>query len=141
MSKGINMVKSHFPVFVIQKHAATHLHYDFRLEVNGVLKSWAIPKEPSVIIGEKRLAILTEDHALSYATFEGIIPEGHYGAGAVTIWDSGSYVNLNRHAGKQLSMTEACKRGKIEIALHGATLRGPYVLVKFGDDPKHSAII
>ena len=108
--------------FVIQKHYATHLHYDFRLEMEGALKSWAIPKEPPVAAGIKRLAIQVEDHPLSYIDFEGEIPEGMYGAGRVEVWDMGTYVLQN------------WKAKKIEFTLYGTKLRGDYVLIRFKKD-------
>jgi len=105
--------------FVIQKHQATHLHYDFRLEMDGVLKSWAVPKEPPTTSGVRRLAVQVEDHALDYIDFEGTIPEGEYGAGTVEIWDRGTYTLKNR--------TDK----KIEITLHGSRLSGDYTLIHF----------
>ncbi|HZD58274.1 MAG TPA: DNA polymerase ligase N-terminal domain-containing protein [Anaerolineales bacterium] len=121
------------PIFVIQKHAATSLHYDFRLEVGGVLKSWAVPKGPSTDPGEKRLAVPTEDHPLEYAEYEGVIPEEEYGAGTVLVWDIGSYRNLR--AGKDdegASMDEALEDGKLEVWLDGEKIRGGYALIRTG---------
>lgn len=106
-------------IFVVQKHRATHLHYDFRLQVGRVLKSWAIPKEPSTKPGTKRLAVQVEDHALSYVRFQGTIPKGHYGAGTVKIWDRGTYKTLTR------------TKNKIDFVLKGKRLKGRYFLVKF----------
>ncbi len=109
-------------IFVIQKHAARRLHYDLRLEMDGVLKSWAVPKEPPRTAGIKRLAVQVEDHPIEYADFEGIIPEGHYGAGKVEIWDRGSYVLKER------------TDNKIVFELNGEKLKGTYVLLKFKGD-------
>ncbi len=106
-------------IFVIQRHKARHLHFDFRISLDGVLKSWAVPKEPPRESGTKRLAIMTEDHPLSYAKFEGIIPEGQYGAGIVEIWDSGTFE------------LEDLKSDKIVLELKGEKLDGKYVLLKF----------
>lgn len=114
------------PIFVIQKHHARSLHYDLRLETRGVLKSWAVPKGPPKKIGEKRLAVLTENHPLEYAKFEGIIPEGNYGAGKVEIWDSGTYENLKSHA-----VSTCFKEGVIEFRAEGKRLKGCYALVHF----------
>lgn len=105
-------------IYVIQRHEATRLHWDLRLEMNGVLKSWAIPKEPPQKYGVKRLAVQVEDHPLEYATFHGLIPEGVYGAGSVEIWDRGTYQLLNR--------TE----DKIEIIIYGEKLRGAHALIR-----------
>lgn len=115
-------------LFVIQKHAASHLHYDFRLEVDGVLVSWAVPKGPSTNPAEKRLAVMTEDHPLDYADFEGVIPEGNYGAGTVMVWDIGTYTNLKQEYG--ITMEQALKEGKVEIELHGKKMKGAYALVR-----------
>ncbi len=112
-------------IYVIQRHDASNLHHDLRLEMDGVLKSWAIPKEPPTEKGVKRLAIRTEDHPISYADFEGTIPEGQYGAGEVKIWDRGSY--------------DLEKREEEEIIIHinGERLKGRYCLIKFSDEEKN----
>ena len=124
------------PIFVIQKHDATNLHYDFRIEMDGVLKSWAVPKGPSTDPSVKRLAISTEDHPVSYAQFEGVIPEGEYGAGTVIVWDLGTYENIKTENGEQISMQESYERGEITIFLHGEKLRGGFALIRTsqGDD-------
>src|SRR5215471_9634184 len=115
--------------FVVQKHSATRLHYDFRLAIDGTLKSWAVPKGPSLNSADKRLAVQTEDHPLEYGGFEGKIPEGSYGAGTVMVWDRGTFrVEGNADALKQL------ERGEIKFSLNGEKLRGSFVLVKL----KHS---
>lgn len=118
------------PIFVIQKHEASHLHYDFRLEIEGVLVSWAIPKGPSTDPAVKHLAVQTEDHPIEYADFEGVIPEGNYGAGTVMIWDYGTYENIKEKDGKLVPMAQCLKDGTIEIFLHGKKLKGGYVLVR-----------
>ncbi len=119
------------PIFVIQKHDASTLHYDFRLEINGVLTSWAIPKGPSLSPKNKRLAIMTEDHPLSYANFEGVIPSGEYGAGPVLIWDRGTYKNIKQKNGKTIPMKKCLEEGHIEIELQGKKLQGSFAIVKF----------
>jgi len=125
------------PIFVVQKHVARTLHYDFRLEVDGVLKSWAVPKGPSTDPGEKRLAVPTEDHHLEYAGFEGVIPEGEYGAGTVMVWDTGTYENLRASKeGDGASMARSVAEGKIEVALDGRKLRGGYAFVRTGKSEK-----
>jgi bifunctional non-homologous end joining protein LigD len=119
------------PVYVIQKHDASHLHYDLRLEWGGVLKSWAVPKGPSTTPRTMRLAMLTEDHPVDYARFEGVIPEGNYGAGTVMVWDIGTYRDLR--AEKQdhnESMEQSFKEGKIEVWLDGKKLKGGYALIR-----------
>src|ERR1700704_5126901 len=110
--------------FVIQKHDASSLHYDFRLEVGGVLKSWAVPKGPSLDPREKRLAVEVEDHPLDYADFEGVIGEGNYGAGAVIVWDAGTYRNLD----EKRSMAEALEAGHAKFWLEGQKLKGGWTL-------------
>jgi DNA ligase D-like protein (predicted 3'-phosphoesterase) len=114
-------------IFVVQKHDASRLHYDFRLAINGVLISWAVPKGPSMDPAEKHLAIRTEDHPLEYAEFEGVIPAGQYGAGTVMVWDTGTYEPPNSiPPDKQLA------QGKIDVELHGSKLRGGFTLVRTG---------
>ena len=129
--------KTTHPIFVVQKHNASHLHYDFRLEIDGVLKSWAIPKGPSTDPHDKRLAIETEDHPMDYATFEGIIPEGQYGAGSVIVWDTGTFENIKKEDDKIIPLAQSYKNGQIEVNLHGKKLQGGYALIRTnGDDAK-----
>src|SRR2546422_986407 len=117
--------------FVVQKHAARRLHFDFRLAIHGVLKSWAVPKGPSLNPADKRLAVQTEDHPMDYGNFEGKIPQGNYGAGTVMVWDRGTYrVMGEADAGKQL------QRGEIKFELNGEKLRGSFVLVKLKQSEK-----
>ena len=119
------------PVFVIQKHDASHLHYDFRLEWGGVLKSWAVPKGPSTTPRTMRLAMLTEDHPIDYARFEGVIPEGNYGAGTVMVWDIGTYRNLRAEKpDRPETMEQSFDEGKIEVWLDGRKLKGAYALIR-----------
>jgi len=123
-------------IFVIQKHAASKLHYDFRLQIEGVLKSWAIPKGPSLNPSIKRLAIPTEDHPIDYADFEGIIPENNYGAGRVIIWDKGSFDNKTERNGQTINIKEAYNSGHITIILNGKKLRGEFALVRMKGNDK-----
>ncbi len=119
------------PLFVIQKHDASSLHYDFRLEVDGVLKSWAVPKGPSTDPREKRLALPTEDHPLEYGDFEGIIPEDEYGGGTVLIWDRGTYENLKKDDnGKAVAVGRCLEEGHAAIYLKGEKLTGGYALIR-----------
>src|SRR5690606_18401508 len=115
--------------YVVQRHEARSLHYDFRLEADGVLKSWAVPKGPPAKSGEKRLAIMVEDHPLSYASFEGTIPEGNYGAGDVKIWDDGWYEP--EAGGSDKTILANLKKGKLDVTLHGRRLKGRYLLTRF----------
>lgn len=118
------------PRFVIQKHDASSLHYDFRLEADGVLKSWAVPKGPSTDPDDQRLAIRTEDHPLDYADFEGVIPEGQYGGGTVIVWDAGVYRDLSEDDdGAIIDVAEAVEKGHVRVWLQGEKLRGGYDLV------------
>ncbi len=122
------------PIFVVQKHDATNLHYDFRLEIENVLKSWAVPKGPSLNPKDKRLAIETEDHPVDYANFEGIIPEGQYGAGTVMIWDKGIYQNTTEKDEKLLSAEKGYKHGHISFNLKGKKLKGGWSLNRFREN-------
>jgi bifunctional non-homologous end joining protein LigD len=112
-------------MFLVQKHDASRLHYDFRLAINGVLVSWAVPKGPSMNPAEKRLAVRTEDHPLEYADFEGVIPAGQYGAGTVMVWDKGKYESKDRTAPE-----DQLARGKIDVVLHGEKLRGGFTVIR-----------
>ena len=120
------------PIFVIQQHAARTLHYDFRLEAGGVLKSWAVPKGPSVKPKDKRLAMPTEDHPLEYATFEGVIPEDEYGAGRMIVWDTGTYRNVSDRDGSLVAVEDALRAGRIRLWLDGKKLHGGYALTRIG---------
>jgi DNA ligase D-like protein (predicted 3'-phosphoesterase) len=123
------LAKSKKVIFVIQKHAASRLHYDLRLEVDGVLKSWAVPKGPSTSTQDKRLAVRVEDHPLDYAGFEGMIAEGEYGAGAVIVWDAGPYRQIQTDPENPKSMAEAIEDGFVEFILEGQKVKGGYKLV------------
>jgi DNA ligase D-like protein (predicted 3'-phosphoesterase) len=122
------------PVFVVQMHDASSPHYDVRLEVDGVLKSWAVPKGPSTDPREKRLAIATEDHPLVYADFEGVIPEGEYGSGTVLIWDRGTYENITGKEDSLRPMAEALAEGRALVRLHGKKIRGGYALQRIDNE-------
>jgi DNA ligase D-like protein (predicted 3'-phosphoesterase) len=123
--------------FVIHEHDASSLHYDFRLEVDGVLVSWAVPKGPSTDPRDKRLAIRTEDHPLDYADFEGVIPEGEYGGGTVMLWDTGTYRNLRADKRRgSMGMRGSLRGGLIEVWLEGEKLRGGYALKRIESGEK-----
>jgi len=117
--------------FVVQRHKASHLHYDFRLELDGVLKSWAVPKGPSMNPDDKRLAMMVEDHPYSYKDFKGVIPQG-YGAGIVEIWDSGNYSDIENSdkAIAEKKLRTGLKAGDLKFILHGKKLKGSFALVK-----------
>ncbi len=114
------------PKFVVHEHHASHLHFDFRLEMGGVLKSWAVPKGPSMSPKDKRLAIMVDDHTLEYGSYEGIIPEGSYGAGAVAIWDKGEYELLRG----------GVREGRLEFSLKGKKLKGVFAMARMSGKDK-----
>ncbi len=125
-------------IFVVQRHHASHLHYDFRLELNGTLKSWAVPKGPSLNPKDKRLAMMVEDHPIDYATFEGDIPAGNYGAGHVDVWDHGTYEPIDEN-GEVISPTmfsRNLRAGSIKFRIKGKLLRGDFALVNMKKDEK-----
>lgn len=126
-------------IFVVQKHISRRLHYDLRLESNGVLKSWAVPKGFSADTSERHLAIQTEDHPMAYAHFEGAIPEGEYGAGIVEIWDKGTYKNLKEGQ----SIEDGIKKGELTVWFDGKKLKGNYALIRthYGNSDKNWIIL
>lgn len=140
-------------IFVVQKHKATNLHYDFRLEIGGVMPSWSIPKGPTLDNTIKRLAMPTTDHSMDYRHFEGVIPEGSYGAGTVMIWDEGYYIpeiEIEKNVRKEITdrkegekvMEEGLKKGEIKFMLHGKKVKGSFALVKTkGWGPKDSWLL
>src|SRR5689334_15453301 len=129
-------------LFVIQQHSATRLHYDFRLEADGVLKSWAVPKGPALDPSEKRMAVLTEDHPYDYASFEGVIPPKQYGAGEVIVWDCGVYspdeneTFFDDRERAEREVLEGLARGKLSVELRGEKVKGSFALVRIAKDPK-----
>ncbi|MFI1619588.1 DNA polymerase ligase N-terminal domain-containing protein [Streptomyces lydicus] len=136
--KGEQTPSGDEPCFVVQIHDASTLHFDFRLEVDGVLKSWSVPKGPSTDPHDKRLAMPTEDHPLEYREFEGVIPAGEYGAGTVIVWDEGSYHPLTSHKkGRAGSFSESLEAGHASFWLDGSKLHGGYALTRFrsGEGP------
>jgi DNA ligase D-like protein (predicted 3'-phosphoesterase) len=131
------------PIFVIQQHDASRMHFDLRLEIDGVLASWAVPKGPSTDPLEKRLAVRTEDHPLEYADFEGRIPEDEYGGGVVIVWDTGRYENRSRKEGREISVSKALAEGNIKVRLYGDKLKGGYALIhaKIGGDERNWLLV
>ncbi len=128
---GGNVRSGQDPAFVIQKHASAHLHYDVRLEIDGVLVSWAVPKGPSADPAVRRLAIRTEDHPPDYLGFEGVIPEGEYGAGTVMVWDTGVYRNIRAGKGEEsMDMAGSVRDGKVEVWLEGSKVSGGYAFIR-----------
>ncbi len=136
---GASVKKNKEKLFVIQEHNASNLHYDFRIEANGILKSWAVPKNLSTDPSEKRLGIQTEDHPIEYADFEGTIPQDEYGGGKVIVWDAGTYELLqDEDDEKSKSVEKSLENGKLKIWLNGKKLKGGYALINTekGEDNK-----
>ncbi|MEO6812377.1 MAG: DNA polymerase ligase N-terminal domain-containing protein [Ginsengibacter sp.] len=130
-------------IFVIQRHKASRLHYDFRLELDGVLKSWAVPKGPSLNPKDKRLAMMVEDHPYDYKDFAGDIPEGNYGAGIVEIWDNGTYADIENspHDIAEKNIRAGLKAGNLKIQLFGKKLKGEFALVKLKSKEDNSWLL
>lgn len=130
------------PIFVVQRHDASSLHFDFRLEVDGVLASWAVPKGPSLDPRDKRLAVQVEDHPLDYADFEGRIGAG-YGEGTVIVWDTGTFDNVTERQGEPIALPDAIEAGHLKVVLHGEKLTGAFALThtKMGGDPKNWILV
>lgn len=130
------------PVFVVQRHDASTLHFDFRLEIGGVLVSWAVPKGPSLDPRDRRLAAMTEDHSLDHADFEGRIGEG-YGAGTVVVWDTGRFENVTERDGEPVTAEEALAAGHLKFVLHGKKLTGAFALThtRMGGDEKNWLLV
>ena len=129
--------------FVVQRHDASRLHYDFRLELGGVLKSWAVPKGPSMNPADKRLAVMVEDHPVSYISFKGEIPEGNYGAGTVDIWDEGAFIPVDKDLSPitERQALTALKNGELKFFLKGGVIEGGFVLVRLKKDEKNWVLI
>ena len=129
--------------FVVQRHNASHLHYDFRLELGGVLKSWAVPKGPSMNPEDKRLAVMVEDHPVSYIGFHGTIPEGNYGAGTVQVWDNGLFIPVDKDTNpiSERKALDALKKGELKFVLEGKKIEGGFVLVRLKKDDKNWLLI
>ena len=134
--------KRNAPVFVVQRHDATNLHFDFRLEIDGALVSWAVPKGPSLDPRDKRLAVHVEDHPLDYADFEGRIEDG-YGEGTVVVWDTGTFDNLTEKDGDPVDAAAALENGHLKVGLHGEKLTGAYALThtKMGGDEQNWMLV
>ena len=130
-------------LFVVQRHKASRLHYDFRLELDGVLKSWAVPKGPSMNPKDKRLAMMVEDHPYDYKDFAGVIPEGNYGAGIVEIWDSGTYTDIENSSETvaEKNLRAGLKNGDLKFQLFGKKLKGEFVLVKLKSKEDNSWLL
>jgi DNA ligase D-like protein (predicted 3'-phosphoesterase) len=130
-ARGKAKPRRRHPRFSIQKHSATSLHYDLRLEVDGVLASWAVPKGPSLDPRDKRLAVRTEDHPLEYLEWEGVIPKGEYGAGQMIVWDRGVFQNISEtRAGEPMELSKAIEVGDVKIFMLGEKIKGAYALVR-----------